>query len=52
MKIWWKMYNSGIIRDQVSFPYACKKIKLKPNIIKKKFNFLHLFLLNHILIHH
>ena len=44
MKIWWKMYNSGIIRDQVSFPYACKKIKLKPKIIKKKFNFLHLFI--------
>ena len=43
MKIWWKMYNSGIIRDQVSFPYACKKIKIKPNVIKKKFNFLYLF---------
>ena len=44
MKIWWKMYNFGIIRDQVSFPYACKKIKVKPKIIKKKFNFLHLFI--------
>ena len=43
MKTWWKMYEAGIIRDQVSFPYACKENKIRPNIIKIKFNFIQLF---------
>ena len=43
MKTWWKMYESGIIRDQVSFPYACKENRIRPNIIKIKFNFIQLF---------
>ena len=43
MKTWWKMYKNGIVRDQISFPYACKMHGLKPNIIKKKFHYLHIF---------
>jgi len=43
MNTWWKMYKDGIVRDQISFPYACEIHGLKPNIIKKKFHYLHIF---------
>lgn len=46
MSVWWHFYKLGIIRDQISFPYSCKKNNFKPEIIKSNFKFLEFFFVN------
>lgn len=40
MNLWWKYFEYGIIRDQLSLPIACINAKVKPFIIKKKLSHL------------
>jgi len=32
-RLWWKEVRNGSVRDQLSFPYACWKLGIKPVII-------------------
>lgn len=40
MNLWWKYFENGVIRDQLSLPFACRNAKVKPFIIKKKLSHL------------